>query len=338
MENLEQIKLDTYNHFKNNKSIFDSDLYKFLDAYDLDENQSQLVLDYLILKKINIKSSYEDYLSDTSNDNSLSMYYKEISKYKLLSKQEEIDLANKIQQGDKKALETFVNSNLRLVISVSKNYKKLTYNNPNLSFEDIISFGNDGLLTAVKKYDPSRGIRFSTMAFPWIKQAILKGINTQGSQIKIPSNITELKNKINKASSQLCLKLGREPTYKEISDFIGGDISEEKIEQILSNYEKVISLDAKLSSSDSKENTLESVIADNNEAFNYNDSIEEVGIGFSNLDEREKSIVCKYFGLNNNSKMTLEQIGNEYNISKERVRQLLQRSLKKMKTAIESND
>jgi RNA polymerase primary sigma factor len=340
-DNIKQIKEETYNHFKQNKSILDSDLYKFLDSYNLNQDEYQIVIDYLISKKIQIKSSSIDYNNDDySIDNALQAYYKDMAKYKLLSKEEEIELANKIQKGDNQALDIFVNSNLRLVINIAKDYKKVAYNNPNLSFEDIISYGNDGLLTAAKKFDPSRGMRFSTMAYPWIKQAIVRGINTQGNQIKLPSNIAELKSKIKKASDELYNTLQREPTYKEIANKIGGDITEEKVEQILSNYEKVVSLDTKISSDDSKESTLESLVSDNtsSDILNYNDSIEEIGIGLNNLNEREKDIVSKRFGLNNNSPMTLDQIGKEYNISKERVRQLLDKALQKMKQAIQEKE
>lgn len=332
LKEVKQKVLDKYSQYK---SVKDTDLYSFLDEFNLKEEDYQEIINFLEAKNIKVISNQinlqenEDYL-----DSALKMYYKDINKYPLLTKEEEIELAKKISQGDNKSFDKFVNSNLRLVVSVANSFKKITLNNPNISFEDIVSFGNDGLIRAAKKFDYTKGYRFSTMAYPWIRQAIQRGIYTQGYQIKVPSNVGELRTKIVTATNYLTNKNSRAPTYEEIANYIGNGLTSEKVEQVLSNWNNVISLDETVSNGDSKKSILENIIPDNSSNTDSS-SQDEIDLALECLNEREKDIVNKRFGLANNSPLTLEQIGNEYNISKERVRQILNRALEKMKLTIE---
>lgn len=333
---LQQVKDAVLSKYKQCKSVKDTDLYSFLDEFDLKEDDYQEIITFLESNNIKVISNQVEFVDQeySGNDSAIKMYFKDINKYPLLSKEEEIELAKKMQEGDQASFDKFINSNLKLVISVANSFKKITMNNPNISYEDIVSFGNDGLIRAAKKFDYTKGYRFSTMAYPWIKQAIQRGIYVQGYQIKVPNNINELRTKIINATNFLTNKNSKAPTYEEIAQYIGNGVTSEKVEQVLSNWNNVISLDETISNGDLKKTTLENFIPDSNQVVE-DDSFEEVNLALESLNEREKDIVCKRFGLNNNSPLTLEQIGAQYNISKERVRQIINRALEKMKLTIE---
>ncbi len=333
---LQQVKDAVLSKYKQCKSVKDTDLYSFLDEFDLKEDDYQEIITFLESNNIKVISNQVEFVDQeySGNSSAIKMYFKDINKYPLLSKEEEIELAKKMQEGDQASFDKFINSNLKLVISVANSFKKITMNNPNISYEDIVSFGNDGLIRAAKKFDYTKGYRFSTMAYPWIKQAIQRGIYVQGYQIKVPNNINELRTKIINATNFLTNKNSKAPTYEEIAQYIGNGVTSEKVEQVLSNWNNVISLDETISNGDLKKTTLENFIPDSNQVVE-DDSFEEVNLALESLNEREKDIVCKRFGLNNNSPLTLEQIGAQYNISKERVRQIINRALEKMKLTIE---
>ena len=260
--------------------------------------------------------------------NGLQVYMNSIRNVPLLSKEEEKELAMRFAAGDKKAKEKLVSANLRLVVMAAKQYNLHTA----LSFEDLIQEGNLGLMRAVDTYDISKGFRFSTYAMYWIKQAISRAMLNQGRTIRVPVNVLEFKSKYNKAIKALFEDLGREPTTEEVAKFMG-----EKVENI-KKMETLIKDPVSLSTSlnDEDDGTLEDLIADPNQDRPDdridNDlrakAIEKV---LNTLEEREKDIVISRFGLQGKRAKTLDELAVEYKLTKERIRQIEQAALHKLR-------
>ena len=260
-------------------------------------------------------------------ESSLDQYLREISQYHLLTREQEVDLAQRIRTGDGEALDVLVRSNLRFVVSVAKKYQ-----NQGVSLADLINEGNLGLIRAAHKFDETKGIKFISYAVWWIRQAILQALAEQSRIVRVPLNRAGTLHRIGKRSSALQQELGREPTVEEIAE--GLDISEEEVAKTLSISQTHLSLDAPLTPGE--DNKLLDYLPDtqnlgpDDETFEraLSESIEGV---LSTLKEREAKILRLYFGLEGQEPMTLEEIGALLGITRERVRQIKEKALARLR-------
>jgi RNA polymerase primary sigma factor len=263
----------------------------------------------------------------SSDDGSLDVYLREISRYPLINQEEEVSLAQRIRTGEEEALDKMVRSNLRFVVSVAKKYQ-----NQGVSLSDLINEGNLGLIRAAHKFDETKGIKFISYAVWWIRQAILQALAEQSRIVRVPLNRAGALHRITRRSSALQQELGREPTAAEVAE--GMDIDVEEVEKTLSISQNHVSLDAPLAPGE--ENRLLDYLPDTQnpgpdaETFEraLTQSIEEV---LSSLREREAKILRLYFGLEGPEPMTLEEIGEKLGITRERVRQIKEKALSRLR-------
>jgi RNA polymerase sigma factor (sigma-70 family) len=257
---------------------------------------------------------------------SMALYMGEIASYPRLSQQEEVALAEKVQAGDEEAKERFITSNLRLVFLVAKSYK-----NRGLDFEDLVMEGNLGLIKAVEKFDPSRGFRFSTYAFAWIRQTMGRAIDNSVSIVRIPVHVQNEIRKVLKAQGELKLVLKREPTHAEIAEAV--EISEAEVSDLLASYSCPVSLDAKVKE-DSK-TTYADFLADSKPSIDENIEAmlrsESVQKAVSSLKENQAKVIVLRFGLDGQEPKTLEEIGAILGYTKENARQLEKTALDKLR-------
>lgn len=262
-------------------------------------------------------------------------YLKEIGKYPLLVFKEEKDLAKKVGKGDREARKKLIHSNLRLVVSIAKKYLGRT---PHLTLLDLIQEGNFGLFKAVEKYDWRKGFRFSTYATWWIRQAITRAIADQARTVRLPVHIVESLSKYNRVKRRLLQELGREPLPEEIATEMHED--PEKIKNLEQVAQGTISLEQPIGT-DEKESKLEEFIEDKKTitpAGSASLSIlkEQIQEILDDLTPREREILTMRFGLNDEIPHTLEEVGQKFNVTRERVRQIQQRALEKIKEHTES--
>jgi len=276
------------------------------------------------MRPIQVGSSRHSSLTD---EGSLDQYLREISRYPLINQSEEVALAQRIRQSDTEALDKLVRSNLRFVVSVAKKYQ-----NQGVSLADLINEGNLGLIRAAHKFDETKGIKFISYAVWWIRQAILQALAEQSRIVRVPLNRAGTLHRITKRSSLLLQELGREPTAAEIAE--GMDIEMEEVEKTLSISQNHLSLDAPLSPGE--DNRLLDYLPDtqnagpDQETFEHalSHSIEEV---LDTLKEREAKILRLYFGLDEPEPLTLEEIGSRLGITRERVRQIKEKALSRLR-------
>ena len=266
-------------------------------------------------------------------DDSMKMYLKEIGKIPLLSRQEELDIAKRVCEGDEEAKKILVESNLKLVVSIARKYAR-----KEMAMLDLIQEGTLGLIRAAEKFDYTKGFKFSTYATYWIKQGITRAIADQSRTIRVPVHMVEKINKVSSISSQLAKELGREPKPEEIAKRM--DISVEEVVQIISISQKPQSIESTIRQEDDTE--LEQVIPDK-EAHSpeeivtmslLKDQIEDV---LDTLSEREKGIIKLRFGLGDGEKKTLEEVGRAFNVTRERARQIEKKALRKLAHPSRSN-
>ena len=263
----------------------------------------------------------------SSDEESLDLYLREISRYPLIPQEEEVRLAQRIRLGEEEALDKLVRSNLRFVVSVAKKYQ-----NQGVSLSDLINEGNLGLIRAAHKFDETKGIKFISYAVWWIRQAILQALAEQSRIVRVPLNRAGALHRITRRSSALQQELGRQPTAAEVAE--GMDIEVEEVEKTLSISQNHVSLDAPLAPGE--DNRLLDYLADTQnpgpdaETFEraLTQSIEDVLKG---LKEREARILRLYFGLDGPEPMTLEEIGAELGITRERVRQIKEKALSRLR-------
>lgn len=260
--------------------------------------------------------------------NGLQVYLKQIKDIPLLTAEEEKKLATAYQSGDKQAKERLVSSNLRLVVMAAKHYSTRC----SMSFEDLVQEGNIGLIRAVDSYNPTLGWRFSTYAMHWIKQAISRAILNSSRTIRIPIHIQELQSKYNKAQREFMNKNNREATTAEVAKILNIDIK--KIKEIEELIKEPISLSTSLNDED--DGTVEDLVADPN-ADRPDDRIDNELLAkalndlLDSLGGREKEIIIARYGLNGGKAKTLDQLGTEYGLTKERIRQIEQSALHKLR-------
>ncbi|MBP1864693.1 RNA polymerase primary sigma factor [Clostridium tetanomorphum] len=267
---------------------------------------------------IDLLNNTEDYIN---------MYLKEIGKVELLSAEEEIELAQRIEKGDEKAKEKLIEANLRLVVSISKKYV-----GKGMNFLDLVQEGNIGLMKAVDKFDYRKGFRFSTYATWWIRQAVTRAISDQSRTIRIPVHMNEVIGKVLKIKKQLEQRLDREPSEEEIADELKIPLS--KVKKIYSICQDPISLETPVG--DNEDTYLENFIADERYIPEEKVAISMLGDILANLlgtlSPREERIVRLRYGLLEDGKSrTLEEIGKEFNLTRERIRQIEANAIRKLR-------
>ncbi len=258
---------------------------------------------------------------------SLDKYLHEIGKVDLLSADEEVELARQVRKGDNLALEKLIKANLRFVVSVSKQYQ-----NQGLSLPDLINEGNLGLIKAAKRFDETRGFKFISYAVWWIRQSILQALAEQARIVRLPLNKIGSINKINKALAELEQKYEREPSIDEIAQAI--EIAPNDIKDAMRSSGRHVSMDAPLTDGEDGD-MYEVLLSKDNPSPDgtlLNDSLrKEIERALSSLTEREANIIRLYFGLNGKHPYTLEEIGEEFNLTRERVRQIKEKAIKRLK-------
>lgn len=259
---------------------------------------------------------------------SLDKYLHDIAKIDLITSDEEIELAKKIKNGDEIALNKLVEANLRFVVSVAKQYQ-----NQGLSLQDLINEGNLGLIKAARRFDETRGFKFISYAVWWIRQSILQALAERARVIRLPLNKIGSLNKISKAYSKLEQILEREPTIEEISKEIG--ISPKEIKETLKAKNKHISFDSPMTSDDDSNNLYELLPNLNTKEPDnklINESLKkEIERALKTLTIREGDIIRLYYGINGGEPLTLEEIGDEFGLTRERVRQIKERAIRRLK-------
>lgn len=261
------------------------------------------------------------------DEGSLDQYLRDISVFPLISREEEVRLAQRIREDDQEALDTLVRSNLRFVVSVAKKYQ-----NQGVSLSDLINEGNLGLIRAAHKFDETKGIKFISYAVWWIRQAILQALAEQSRIVRVPLNRAGALHRIGKRANALLQELGREATHAEIAE--GMEITEEEVAKTMSISQTHLSLDAPMSPGE--DNRLLDYIPDTQSATPDEETIEKaltesVHEALAGLKEREAKILRLYFGLDGSEPMTLEQIGAVLNITRERVRQIKEKALSRLR-------
>ncbi len=268
------------------------------------------------------------YLDDISDD-SVRLYLREIGKIPLLTAEEELALANRVVTGEKKAKDEMAEANMRLVVSIAKRYS-----GRGLDFLDLIQEGNTGLLRAVEKFDPSKGFKFSTYATWWIRQAITRAIADQARVIRIPVHMVETINKLLRTQRRMTQELNREPTIDELAKEL--EMEPDKIEYVMKIKQDVNSLDAAVRD-DEEDSVLGDFIEDEDTKSPDETATEQLlkeqvqGILESALSERELKIVRMRFGLEDGKNHTLEEVGHEFAVTRERIRQIEAKALAKLR-------
>jgi RNA polymerase primary sigma factor len=264
----------------------------------------------------------------------LNRYLKEIGRISLLTSEQEVELAGKIKKGDAKAREQMINSNLRLVVTIAHDYADL-----GLPLLDLISEGNIGLTKAVERFDPTKGAKLSTYAAWWIKQAIKRALANQSKTIRIPVHLGDKIAKVRRVSLQMSDELGREPTDDELAEELG--IASEKLAQLKSIGIRPASLDAPTGDEDSSE--FGESVGDEEartpfELLRDKNLLGEVDGLLDVLDQRERKIILRRFGLDGGKPKTLEDVGKDFGVTRERIRQLQNIALAKLRHALSKKE
>lgn len=269
------------------------------------------------------------YFDDVSDD-SVRLYLREIGKIPLLNAEEELALAKKVVAGDKRAKDKMAEANMRLVVSIAKRYS-----GRGLDFLDLIQEGNTGLLRAVEKFDPDKGFKFSTYATWWIRQAITRAIADQARVIRIPVHMVETINKLLRTQRRMTQELNREPTIEELAKEL--EMEPEKVEYVIKIKQDIQSLDAGVGrDGEDEDSVLQDFIEDEDSATPEESATtqllkEQVQAVLSTLSDREQKIVRMRFGLDNGKSHTLEEVGQEFAVTRERIRQIEAKALAKLR-------
>lgn len=269
------------------------------------------------------------YIDDISDD-SVRLHLREIGKIPLLNAEEELALAKRVVEGDKKAKDKMAEANMRLVVSIAKRYS-----GRGLDFLDLIQEGHTGLLRAVEKFDPDKGFKFSTYATWWIRQAITRAIADQARTIRIPVHMVETINKLLRTQRRMTQELNREPTIDELAKEL--EMEPEKVEYVIKIKQDISSLDAGVGRDGDDEDSVLGDFIEDEESTTPEESAanqllkEQVQGVLSTLSEREQKIIRMRFGLDNGKSHTLEEVGQEFAVTRERIRQIEAKALAKLR-------
>jgi RNA polymerase primary sigma factor len=264
---------------------------------------------------------------------SLEKYLQEIGKVDLITPEEEVQLAIRIKQGDLRALDRLTKANLRFVVSVAKQYQ-----NQGLSLPDLINEGNLGLIKAAQRFDETRGFKFISYAVWWIRQSILQSLAEQSRIVRLPLNKVGLTNRINKAFQQLEQEYEREPSAEELADML--ELDTDEVTATLSMSSRHVSMDSPIS--EGEDSTLIDVMANPNsesadEQIDHIDSLKlEIERSLNTLTERQQEVIRFFFGIGIDHPMSLEDIGERFNLTRERVRQIKDKAITKLRNASRS--
>ena len=333
-EQLEQLKADFVNTYKPKGSIGSDTLCDKLEKIDIDSTQMEEIYKTLEENGIKIvddyekdKELYDQLLKEISMDDPVKMYLKDIGKVPLLSADDEIELARKMMDGDESAKRELSVANLRLVVSIAKRYV-----GRGMQFLDLIQEGNLGLMKAVEKFDYQKGIQFSTYATWWIRQAITRAIADQARTIRIPVHMVETINKVVRVQRLLLQQYGREPTPEEIAKEMG--IPEQRVVEIQKISQDPVSLETPIG--EEEDSHLGDFIEDE-QALAPTDVVasnllkEQLLEILDTLTPREEKVLRLRYGLDDGKPRTLEEVGKEFNVTRERIRQIEAKALRKLR-------
>ncbi len=323
--------------YKEKKAIPEDELLNRMDRIELDASEMEDVYKTLETNGIKVISVVDQeklsdqmiqkIMNEVSIDDSVKMYLKDIGRVPLLSAAEEIEIAQKMAEGDEEAKKALINANLRLVVNIAKRYV-----GRGMQFLDLIQEGNLGLMKAVEKFDYTRGYKFSTYATWWIRQAITRSLADQARTIRIPVHMVETINRMTKVSRQLLQKNGREPTQSEIAEAMG--ISESKVAEIQKIALDPVSLETPIGEEEDShlgdfiEDKTTANQLDQAESKMLKEQIEEI---LGTLAPRESAVLILRYGLRDNRPRTLEEVGKVFNVTRERIRQIEAKALRKLR-------
>ena len=273
-----------------------------------------------------------DLLEGIGTEDPVRMYLKEIGTVPLLTAEEEYSLAMKKQAGDEYAKQRLIEANLRLVVSIAKRYT-----GRGMSFLDLVQEGNLGLIKGVEKFDPEKGFKLSTYATWWIRQSVTRALADQARTIRVPVHMVETINKMSKMQRKLTLELGYEPSVKELAEHL--DMTEEKVQEIMQIAREPASLETPIGEED--DSNLGDFVADAN-VLSPEGNVESVMLRehidslLDDLKERERQVIVLRFGLEDGHPRTLEEVGKEFNVTRERIRQIEAKALRKLRNPVRS--
>ena len=295
-----------------------------------DEGPSEA--EYKQVEEENVDLDAVDLLEGSGTEDPVRMYLKEIGTVPLLSAEEEYRLAVRKSQGDEVAKQRLIEANLRLVVSIAKRYT-----GRGMSFLDLVQEGNLGLIKGVEKFDPEKGFKLSTYATWWIRQSVTRALADQARTIRVPVHMVETINKMSKMQRKLTLELGYEPSVKELADHL--DMSEEKVQEIMQIAREPASLETPIGEED--DSNLGDFVADSN-VVSPEGNVESVMLRehidtlLGDLKERERQVIVLRFGLEDGHPRTLEEVGKEFNVTRERIRQIEAKALRKLRNPVRS--
>ena len=322
--------------FKHKKSITEDELIIKVEKLDFGAEDMEDILNFFKTKNIEVISSeqqknnddlFQKMMTEINVEDSVKMYLREIGKVPLLTAEQELSLAKRMEIGDAEAKTQLINANLRLVVSIAKRHV-----GRGMQFLDLIQEGNLGLMKAVDKFDYKKGFKFSTYATWWIRQAITRSLADQARTIRIPVHMVETINKLTKVSRTLLQQLGREPTQAEIAEAMG--ISESKVASIQKIAQDPVSLETPIGEED--DSHLGDFIEDKNSASQIEIAEtrmlkEEIESILATLAPREAMVLILRYGLRDNRPRTLEEVGKVFNVTRERIRQIEAKALRRLK-------
>ena len=333
-EDLQKLVSDIILEYKKSGSITTSQLFDKLDKKDTTPYQLEVIYETFEKEGVQIVNEYErdrdlydQIIQEVSMDDPVKMYLKDIGKVPLLQPEEETELAKRMMDGDEDAKRLLSEANLRLVVSIAKRYM-----GRGMQFLDLIQEGNLGLMKAVEKFDYQKGFKFSTYATWWIRQAITRAIADQARTIRIPVHMVETINKLVRVSRKLLQEMGREPTPEEIAAEMG--VTEERVREIQKIAQDPVSLETPIGEED--DSRLSDFIEDESsaaptDAVSFTMLKEQLLGVLDTLTPREEKVLRLRYGLDDGRPRTLEEVGKEFNVTRERIRQIEAKALRKLR-------